>query len=197
MNFFRRGQQPIVVVSGLPRSGTSLMMQMLHAGGVPILSDEHRPADDSNPRGYFEFAPVKRMHTGDLAWLADAGGKAVKIVSALITMLPPQYPYRVIFMQRPLDEVLRSQQTMRGRLGTTAENTDMAKLEADTVHHVQTVEAWLAAQARIDVLWMGYADILANPAAEAQHVATFIGGNLDVTAMARAVDPSLYRERGE
>lgn len=197
MNFFRRGQDPIIVVSGLPRSGTSLMMQMLNAGGVPILSDDQRPPDESNPRGYYEFAPVKRMHTGERDWLGDAQGKAVKIVSALLTTLPTYYAYRIIFMQRPLDEVIRSQIAMRERLGTASADVDIEALTEDTSLHLQTIEAWLAAQSRLSVLWVGYGDVLADPRAEAQRVATFIGRPLNIEAMAAAVDPSLYRERGE
>lgn len=195
MNFFRRGQEPIVVVSGLPRSGTSLMMQMLGAGGMPLLIDELRPADASNPRGYFEYAAVKRMHTDGTAWLSDARGKAVKIVSALLTGLPSHYVYRVIFMQRPLDEVLRSQMAMRERLGNAPGEPDADRLLEDTARHLQTIETWLAAQQWLSVLWVGYGDILDNPERESVRVAQFIGRKLDIVAMAAAVDPALYRER--
>ncbi len=191
------GQKPIIVVSGLPRSGTSLMMQMLDAGGLPILADTQRPPDESNPRGYYEYAPVKRLHTGETAWLADARGKAVKIVSPLLPMLPTVYPYRVIFMQRPLDEVIRSQQAMRARLGTPADKADAEKLLEDTARHLQAIETWLSAQARLSVLYVGYTEILEDPAGSAAQVAAFVGGGLDTAAMARAVDPSLYRERAD
>lgn len=196
MNMFRRGQEPIIVVSGLPRSGTSLMMQMLSAGGMPVLTDAQRPADASNPRGYFEYAPVKRMHTGDTAWLGDAHGKAVKIVSALLTTLPTQYVYRIIFMQRPLDEVIQSQRAMRERLGTISDDFDADRLMEDTVRHLQTIESWLAAQNWLSVLPVGYMDVLADPAAEAARVAAYTGKTLNVAAMAAVVDPTLYRERG-
>src|ERR1700704_756589 len=104
---------PIVVVSGLPRSGTSMAMKMLQAGGLPLLTDDARPADDSNPDGYFEFELVKQLDkSGDLAWLRNARGKGVKVISWLVTWLPESYDYRVIFMQRDLEEVVASQNAM-------------------------------------------------------------------------------------
>jgi hypothetical protein len=190
-------QTPIVVVSGLPRSGTSLMMQMLDAGGFPVLTDAERPPDENNPRGYYEYAPVKRMPSGDTAWLADARGKAVKIVSALLPLLPTIYPYRIVFMQRDLEEVVQSQQAMRARLGSANGATDADKLLEDTARHVQAIEKWLSAQARLSVLFVGYADVLADAAGNARQVADFIEAPLDIAAMVRAVDPSLWRERGD
>lgn len=190
------GQQPVVVVSGLPRSGTSLMMQMLAAGGMPVVTDAQRPADESNPRGYYEFAPVKRLHTGDTAWLADARGKAVKIVSALLPSLPTIYPYRIIFMQRALDEVIQSQIAMRERLGTL-DDADADKLLEDTARHLNAIERWLSGQSRLSVLYVSYADVVRDPMGSAVQVAEFVGGGLDVAAMAAAVDPALYRERGD
>jgi Sulfotransferase domain len=189
-------QTPIVVVSGLPRSGTSLMMQMLDAGGFPVLTDAERLPDESNPRGYYEYAPVKRMHSGDTGWLADARGKAVKIVSALLPLLPAVYPYRIIFMQRDLEEVVQSQQAMRARLGSANGAADADRLLEDTARHVQAIEKWLSAQARLSVLFVGYADVLADAAGSARQVADFIEAPLDIPAMVRAVDPSLWRERG-
>src|ERR671934_2987374 len=106
----------IVIVSGLPRSGTSLMMQMLHAGGMPLLIDEQRPPDTDNPNGYWEYEPVKRLQQ-DNSWMHKAEGKAVKVVSALLQYLPPQHIYKIIFMQRPMQEVLASQAVMLERRG--------------------------------------------------------------------------------
>ena len=109
----------IVVVSGLPRSGTSLMMQMLEAGGLPILMDDRRPADADNPRGYYEFQPVKTLDK-DNSWMAQAEGKAVKVVSLLLYHLPPGHDYKVLFMERTIAEVLASQTAMLKRLQPTA-----------------------------------------------------------------------------
>src|SRR5262245_34520180 len=104
----------IVVVSGLPRSGTSLMMQMLQAGGMPLLTDDLRPADTNNPKGYWEYEPVKRLQQ-DNTWMHKAEGKAVKVISVLLQYLPPQHTYKIIFMQRPMQEVLASQTVMLER----------------------------------------------------------------------------------
>src|SRR3990167_393038 len=98
----------IVIVSGLPRSGTSLMMQMLRAGGMSLLIDDQRPADADNPHGYWEYEPVKRLQH-DNSWLPQAEGKAVKVVSALLQYLPPRHTYKIIVMHRPMQEVLASQ----------------------------------------------------------------------------------------
>ena len=120
---FRYGA-PIVVVSGLPRSGTSMAMKMLAAGGMPILTDGIRQADESNPRGYYELETVKELHTQqDTAWLADAKGKAVKVVSFLLTWLPEGYNYRVVFMQRDLREVIASETTMLLKRGQQTPKT--------------------------------------------------------------------------
>jgi len=108
--------ETITVVSGLPRSGTSMMMQMLGAGGLAVLTDGKRGADADNPRGYYEYEAVKSLGQ-DASWLASAGGKAVKIVSALLIHLPDGFDYRVIFMRRPIAEVLASQRAMLDRLG--------------------------------------------------------------------------------
>ena len=118
----------IVVVSGLPRSGTSLMMQMLQAGGMPLLIDDLRPADTDNPNGYWEYEPVKRLQQ-DNSWIPQAEGKAVKVVSALLQYLPPQHTYKIIFMQRPMQEVLASQTVMLERRGEQSGKADDKTLE--------------------------------------------------------------------
>jgi hypothetical protein len=107
----------IVVVSGLPRSGTSMMMKMLEAGGIPVLTDYEREADEDNPKGYFEFERVKNLKDGDDAWLPQAKGKVVKVIAALLTDLPSSYEYEVIFMRRAMPEILASQRQMLIRRG--------------------------------------------------------------------------------
>ena len=109
--------EPIVVVSGLPRSGTSMMMKMLEAGGIPPVTDELRTADDDNPKGYYEFERVKQMDKGDTAWVADAQGKVVKVISALLKHLPSSHNYQVIFLRRHMSEILASQRKMLIRRG--------------------------------------------------------------------------------
>ncbi|MEP7015239.1 MAG: sulfotransferase family protein [Verrucomicrobiota bacterium] len=184
----------ITVVSGLPRSGTSLMMQMLAAGGVPPLTDELRVADESNPRGYLEFDPVKRLRS-DHSWLDQARGKSVKIIHLLLPELPVggAYTYRVVFMQRPIEEVLASQRTMLARQGKIAGND--AVLARVYSSQLEQTEKWLASHAEFTRLPLSYHSVLKNPAAAAQEINDFLEGELDVFAMAAAVDPALHRER--
>ena len=106
--------EPVVVVSGLPRSGTSMIMQLLESGGVPILTDGQREADEDNPRGYYELDVVKHLKT-EKQWVASAGGMAVKVIAQLLVHLPPQFKYKIVFVQRELDEILASQEKMLQR----------------------------------------------------------------------------------
>src|SRR5215218_5083227 len=161
----------LVVVSGLPRSGTSLMMQMLAAGGVPPLTDHIRVPDTDNPRGYFEFERVKQVKA-DAAWLPEARGRVVKMVSQLLYDLPPTERYRVVFMERDLDEVLESQEKMLARLGRRPEpRAEMAR--AFRVH-LDRLHRWLAAQPNFAVVRAGYADVVARPVEEMGRVTDFL-----------------------
>lgn len=172
-----------------------MAMRMLDAGGVPILSDGRRVADEDNPRGYFEFEPVKHLYQPDhdMAWLAGAQGKAVKIVSFLLTWLPETYDYRVIFMRRDLGEVVASQEAMLARQGSDAATSgDPRGVYAD---HLTQVERFIARRPCFTKLDVDYADALADPHGTAEKVATFLGGKLDTAAMAAAIDPALRRQK--
>ena len=185
----------IIVVSGLPRSGTSLMMKMLAAGGLPLLTDGLREPDDDNPEGYFELEQVKALATGDQAWLAEAQGRTVKIISSLLRFLPATYAYRVILMQRRMSEILASQRRMLIRRGEPADTLPDAKLAAISAKHLQQVQAWLAAQPNIAGLTVDYNALVADPPQHAALVNTFLGERLNVVAMCAAVHPQLYRNR--
>jgi hypothetical protein len=171
------------------------MMQMLQAGGLPTLTDSLRSADENNPRGYFEFDPVKRLRT-DRSWLPQARGHAVKIIHLLLRELPldGSLAYRVIFMQRPIDEVLASQHAMLHRDGRPA--GDPAILRRAFENQLAQLESWLAAQSGIAVLPVNYHRVLREPAAVAEELRGFLGLDLDVAAMVHSVDPALYRQRG-
>ncbi len=186
----------LIVVTGLPRSGTSFLMQMLAAGGQSILSDELRPADEDNPRGYLEYAPVKSL-LGDSAWLLEARGKAIKIVVPVLTALPPCLPCRVIFCERDLEEVLDSQERMlqrgEGRLAATAERRRLLKDEF--LRALARAKAMLNTRADTQVLEVQHRVAMSNPHLTAERVNRFLGGGLDVAKMAAAVDASLYRNR--
>jgi hypothetical protein len=187
---------PITIVSGLPRSGTSMMMQMLEAGGMPVCVDHLREADVDNPRGYYECERVKGLDQGDTAWLQEATGKAIKIVSALLVFLPRGYTYRIILMRRRMDEILASQRKMlasRGEPGEIVSDDRLAELFAI---HLEQVRAWLAAEPGIAVLEVDYNEMVSDAWTHAQRVNRFLGGILEVEQMAAAVNPELYRNRG-
>jgi hypothetical protein len=184
----------IIIVSGLPRSGTSLMMQMLHAGGVSLLIDAQRPADADNPNGYWEYGPVKRLQQ-DNSWMHQAEGKAVKVVSALLQYLPPQHTYKIIFMRRPMPEVLASQAVMLERQGAQGGEADDQTLGIVFAQHLDHIERWLAMQKHMTVLPVHYHETIADPARTAARVAQFLDLPLVVDAMAHAVEPRLHRQR--
>ena len=183
----------ITVVSGLPRSGTSLMMQMLDAGGIPPLTDDQRAPDESNPRGYFEFEPVKRLRT-DRSWIGQAHGHAIKVIHLLLRELPTDgFNYRVILMHRPMAEVLASQRAMLERQNkVTADDAMLAKVYQS---QLDQAEQWLTSQPAFSVLVMNHHAVLKTPGSAANAVNDFLGGGLDVGAMTRAVDPKLYRQQ--
>jgi hypothetical protein len=183
----------ITVVSGLPRSGTSLMMQMLSAGGLPALTDDLRQADESNPRGYFEFEPVKRLRT-DRGWLDQARGRAVKIIHVLLRELPTDgtYQYRVILMKRPMEEILASQRAMLKRQGKPS--ADEAMLAKIYTSQLAQVAEWLGSQPTFSFLPVEYHDVLKEPREVAAEINAFLGGDLDVDVMVQAVDPTLHHQ---
>ena len=183
----------IVVVSGLPRSGTSLLMQMLKAGGLPVLTDGLRVADEDNPRGYFEWEPAKRLpREPELIRMAE--GKAVKIVSSLLWALPPGYEYRVLYMERPLAEVAASQVAMIRRHGGAAPLEGEALVRALGAHQ-QQVLALVRQIPGVALCTVRYHDVLADPFQQARRIADFLGMPLDCEAMARQADPRLHRQR--
>lgn len=186
--------RPVVVVSGLPRSGTSMMMKMLEAGGLQVVSDGIREADSDNPKGYYEFERVKQMDKGDTEWVEQAQGKIVKVVSALLEHLPPGYTYQVLFMNRQIDEVLASQRKMLVRRGEESQISD-EKLAELLGKHVIKTKSWLAAQPNFSVLDVDYNAMLVDPGPFVPEINRFLGGMLDETAMIAVVDPNLYRNR--
>jgi hypothetical protein len=187
--------KPIYIVSGLPRSGTSMMMKMLEAGGLEIVTDNIRAADDDNQQGYYEFERVKQMKEGDTAWVGEAQGKAVKVISALLEHLPGGYEYKVIFMEREMMEILASQRKMlerRGKPGDPAEDGKFVELYGK---HLGKVKEWLAAQPNIQVLYVRYNDMLKKPDEYAAKVADFLGIPLNTQAMTDVPQEQFYRQR--
>ena len=182
------------IVSGLPRSGTSLMMQMIHSGGLPALTDEVRARDEDNPRGYFELEAVKKTKN-DPSWLDDTPGRVVKMVHLLLYDLPDDRSYRVVFMTRLLDEVVRSQGVMLQRRATAGANLTARQLITAYEGQLVKIRHWLDEQPNFQVHYVSYNDLMADPSAAATAVNAFLGGGLDVDAMRGTVDPKLYRQR--
>jgi len=189
-----RHGEPVIVVSGLPRSGTSMLMRMLAAGGVPVVTDRVRSADDDNPHGYFEDERVKGFGDGDTSWVESARGSAIKVITHLIRQLPTHHRYRVILVHRDLDEVLASQNKMLDRRGEPNPIEDPRAKELYERHLLGT-RVWLASAPHIDLLELRYADVVRDPASAADRILAFLGLPLDRDRMVGAVDPSLYRNR--
>jgi len=187
--------QPIVVVSGLPRSGTSMIMKMLEAGGIPVMTDGLRTADEDNPKGYYEVERVKDLaREADKAWLGEARGKAIKVISYLLKSLPPTFNYKVVFIRRDLEEVLASQRKMLARRGET-EETAPDRMRALFEDDLWRARYQLRRRPEFDAVELHYSAVLAHPLEEARRLTAFLGGGLDAEAMAAAVDPQLYRNR--
>ena len=197
--FGHRAQgEPIIIVSGLPRSGTSMLMRMLEAGGLSIMTDELREADVDNPKGYFEYERVKDLEKEtDKSYLRQGRGKVLKVISFLIKELPDNNDYRVIFMRRDLTEVLASQNKMIDRLGTedtTAEDEAMKEAYRNDIVRTRLM---CKKRANFELIEIHYRATVEDPVGTARKLNEFLEGRLDETAMLDAVDASLYRNRAE
>jgi predicted AlkP superfamily phosphohydrolase/phosphomutase/Tfp pilus assembly protein PilF len=185
-------KEKIIIISGLPRSGTSMMMQMLHAGGLEALTDNLRMPDISNPKGYFEFENVKKL-AREKQWLKEAHGKAVKVIAQLLQHLPPDYEYQIIFMKRELDQVIRSQQIMLKKEVEIKANTYPAILANTFKKQLDQIELWLNTQPNMEVIYLDYSEVIENGRAQAEKIRDFLGMELDLDKMCEAIDPSLFR----
>jgi hypothetical protein len=187
--------EPIVVVSGLPRSGTSMLMKMLAAGGLPVMTDGQRTADEDNPEGYFEVERIKALaQETDRAWLAEARGKAVMFISYLRGALPEHQNSRVFFLRRAIAVVLAAPGNMMARRGER-DDVPAEKMREVFAKDVARALELLARSPQFEVLEVEYAAVVARPLEEARRIADFVGGGLDPEAMAAAVRPALYRNR--
>ncbi len=189
--------RPVVIVSGLPRSGTSMAMKMLEAGGLNLIIDNVRTADVDNPKGYYEDERVKDLaELEDRSWFRAARGKVIKVVSSLLNYLPADNAYKVVFMRRNLHEVLASQAKMLERRGE-ASHTDDEDLLAMYEAHLEKVQFQLRFRSNFETLYVNYADVVGDPVSQAKRMAEFVGGGLETEKMAAAVDGSLYRNRAK
>jgi hypothetical protein len=188
--------RPVVLVSGLPRSGTSMLMQMLESGGMPIVTDKIRTPDEDNPKGYHELERVKELDkTSDKTWLKNHRGQVIKTISFLLQDLPLDVNYRVLFMRRNLDEVLRSQNKMLERNGATGAGAPDDKMRQNYELHLRKVHYWLTHKPNFQVLYLDYSAVVEDPRREATRIKAFLGRALNVEAMASAVESGLYRNR--
>ena len=190
-------ERSVVVVSGLPRSGTSMLMGMLAAGGMETLVDGVRAPDDDNPLGYYELERVKQLQTGvDTAWLGEARGKCVKVISYFLKYLPSDEHYRIVFVRRDLAEVLASQRTMLARRGEpVGDSAEERRLAGVLAAHLSKVERGLAARTDCRVLYVDHRAAIESPRVVARQVNRFLDNKLDVDRMTAAVDSRLYRQR--
>src|SRR5262245_59176353 len=182
----------IIIDSGLPHSGTSLMMQILDNRGIDVFPDRIPRAATDNHKRYCECERVQAIQR-DTSWLPDTRGKAFKMVSQLLYDLPPSEKYRIIFMERDFDEMLASQEKMLQRLGKPAAPREEIKRAYKV--HLKRLHDWLGQQRNVQVLHVNYNDLVQQPRPQAERVCQFLGGNVDIEGMLSAVDPSLYRNR--
>jgi hypothetical protein len=187
--------EPVVIVSGLPRSGTSMVMRMLQAGGLPICTDHERCADEDNPQGYFEHERVKDLEKEpDKSWIRQCRGKALKVISHLVTALPDENFYRIILARRDLQEVVASQNIMLARRGQPNPVADAEAVELYRKHLLH-VAMHIDGRPNMELLTIQHREALQDPLRCAQCIQRFVGRRLDTAAMARAVDARLYRNR--
>lgn len=187
---------PVIVVSGLPRSGTSMMMKMLDAAGLELFVDNIRVADEDNPKGYFEYEPVKELaNTENKSWLRQSRGKVLKVISFLLPHLAQDCFYRIIFMRRDLHEIMASQNRMLERRGEPVDADGGKKMIGIWERHLRKIGVHLEVAENLDVIEVNYNATLENPREQARRVSEFLGGGHDLDAMAAVVDEQLYRNR--
>jgi len=184
----------IVVISGLPRSGTSMMMNMIRAGGLEVLTDDVRKADNDNLRGYLEYERVKQLDK-DASWIVEAEGKVVKVISVLLRYLPPDHEYKIIFMHRDILEILASQKKMLEHRGEQPSDVSDDTMSAVYKKHILEIKEWLKKQSNVETLHINYNEALVNIRPTVVRVNEFLGGGLNMEEMVNVVDPLLYRQR--
>ena len=170
-----------------------MMMQALHKGGIEPYTDSNREADSDNPRGYYEHEKATQLMR-DQSWIPEARGKAVKIVAQLLNHLPKDENYRIIFMDRDLREVIKSQKVMLERLGREGGKLGDSAMMATLDRQVHTIESMMAMQENIDVLFVDYGEAITAPEEISRRINEFMGGDLDEAGIQSAIDPSLRRQ---
>ena len=184
----------ITIVSGLPRSGTSMMMQMLNAGGLNILTDHVRAKDNNNPKGYLEYQKVKNL-AKDNSWLNEGQNKVIKVIAPLLQYLPSSYQYKVIFMERDMEEIIQSQQIMLGKTAAVESKTYPTTLADTFIKQLEKTRSWIQNHPQFEVIYVSYKDVVSNPEEISENLSMFLDADLNINAMIRSVDPLLYRNK--
>jgi len=184
----------LTIISGLPRSGTSAMMQMLVAADMEVLTDDVRTADSDNPNGYYELELVQKIEH-DKSWLPSAQGKVLKMVSPLLTHLPDEFDYDIIFMRRDLNEIIASQSKMIENRKTNGTDLNNENLIRTYKRHLKDIYTWMGPKTNIRTISIQYQNLIKNPNATAVSLVNFLDTPLDTTAMAAVIDAKLYRNR--
>ena len=184
----------VTVVSGLPRSGTSMVMKMLEAGGIPPLTDQVRTADIDNPKGYYEFERVKKLPK-DTEWLNDARGKAVKVLAELVKHLPDGYTYKIVFIQRNLKEIIESQKKMLVRRGEDPNKVSDKELFELYTKYLKIIKTHINKRLNMEVLYIDYNNTLKHPKETIKDLNKFFNGELNIKKMNSVIDKKLYRNR--
>jgi len=189
-------QETVTIVSGLPRSGTSMMMEMLDKGGLEVLTDQVRKADEDNPKGYYEYERVKQL-PDSTEWLDEAKGKAVKVLGELIKHLPGDYYYKIVFMERNLDEIIESQAKMLKRKGEDPEDISKDELRETFKNYRKILKKQISSSPNMEVIYVNYNDIMSHPEPVIESISAFFDGELDTKKMLSVIDEELYRNRKE
>ncbi|HLC83749.1 MAG TPA: sulfotransferase domain-containing protein, partial [Bacteroidia bacterium] len=184
----------ITIVSGMPRSGTSMMMQMLQAGGLDILTDNVRANDENNPKGYLEYQKVKSL-ASDNSWVHEGQNKVIKVIAQLLQHLPSSYQYKVIFMEREMEEIIQSQQIMLGKKADVDKKIYPTVLADTFKKQLEKTRSWIKTHPQFEVTYVFYTDVINNPTEVAENLAGFLDADLNIEAMAEIVDESLYRNK--
>jgi predicted AlkP superfamily phosphohydrolase/phosphomutase/tetratricopeptide (TPR) repeat protein len=185
----------LLIVSGLPRSGTSLMMQMLRAGGIEPMTDAKRAADEDNPEGYWEWEAIKKLPQ-DPRLIEQAEGKSVKVISALLPSLPGKHRYTIIYMVRPTEQVVDSQWAMLARQCTQPKSEKQHLIEVQE-HHSRQIREVLKKSDRVRLLEVSYPELVADPEPVIARLAELLSERFRPgPAVAACVQPKLFRNRG-
>lgn len=185
----------IIIVSGLPRTGTSMMMNILKESGIRILEDQSREANEHNPEGYFEYQPVLELPEGNISWLENAEGQAVKVNSYYIQHLPPKYEYKVLFMERNIEEIVKSQHKTLADEGKKFHKKEIKMMGDYFRTHIKQIKTWISLQPNFSVLYISYSALVSTPGQYPSIIGEFLEYDAEKLNVEKVVDKKLYKEK--